>query len=290
MQQIQRGIFYEDSFLGVTLGGMVYPHGTIMIDAPLRSEDARAWRSALLNQRGGANRILINLDPHPDRTLGDRALDTTILAHIKTAQIFRNRPTIFKGQTTSTGSAWESYSDAVGMRWANPDITFTESMSLFWGGPEVVLEQHDGPAPGAIWVIVPAEKVIFVGDAVVLNQPPFLAHADLSAWLESLALLQREYAEYTIISGRGGPAAGKDISAMQEFLQQASAGLDDLANRSAPPEVTEELVSSLLSRFSYPAGYSDTYGRRLRYGIYQYYNRRFRSVNTPELIEEENNE
>ena len=161
MQLIERGIYYEDSFLGVTLGGLVFSHGTIIIDAPLRAEDARSWRSALLNQRGGSNRLLINLDANPDRTLGDRALECTIVAHTKTAQVFRNRPTIFKGQSVESGAAWEAYGDAIGMRWATPDITFTQRMSLHWGGPEVVLEHHPGPTPGATWVVIPEAKVVF---------------------------------------------------------------------------------------------------------------------------------
>ena len=79
MMQIERGIFYEQNYLGVTVGGLVYSHGVIFIDAPLRPEDARAWRSALLAQRGGASRVLVNLDAHPDRALGARALDCTII-------------------------------------------------------------------------------------------------------------------------------------------------------------------------------------------------------------------
>jgi hypothetical protein len=96
MQQITRNIYFEDGYLGVTVGALVLPHGLILIDAPLRAEDSRSWRSALINQRGGSNKLLINLDAHPDRTLGTRALDCTIIAHQKTALVFRNRPTIFK--------------------------------------------------------------------------------------------------------------------------------------------------------------------------------------------------
>ncbi len=184
MQQIERGIYYEDGYLGVTLGGLVFSHGTIMIDAPLRADEARSWRSALLNQRGGSNRLLINLDAHPDRTLGARSMECTIVAHQKIADVFRNRPTIFKGQNIETGSIWENYTDAIGVRWANPDITFTDRMSLHWGGPEVVIEHHPGPSIGATWVLIPETKVVFIGDAVVLEQPPFLANADLIAWLE----------------------------------------------------------------------------------------------------------
>ncbi len=39
MQQINRNIFFEDGYLGVTIGALVFPHGLILIDAPLRSED-----------------------------------------------------------------------------------------------------------------------------------------------------------------------------------------------------------------------------------------------------------
>ena len=86
MQQIDPGIYYEDSYLGVTLGALIMPRGTIMIDAPLRGEDARSWRSVLISQRSGPNRLLVNLDTHPDRTLGARAMECPIVAHKHTAQ------------------------------------------------------------------------------------------------------------------------------------------------------------------------------------------------------------
>ena len=72
MHQINHGIYYEDTYLGVTLGAMVFNQGTILIDAPLRPEDARAWRSVLHNVRGGSSRLMISLDAHLDRTLGAR--------------------------------------------------------------------------------------------------------------------------------------------------------------------------------------------------------------------------
>jgi glyoxylase-like metal-dependent hydrolase (beta-lactamase superfamily II) len=287
MQQIERGIFYEDSFLGVTLGGLVYSHGTILIDAPLRTEDARSWRATLLNQRGGANRLLVNLDAHPDRTLGDRALDCIIVTHEKSAQRLRDQPTIFKGQNIESGAAWESYGDAIGMRWANPDITFTDRMSLFWGGPEILLEYHPGSTPGAIWVAVAEEKVVFVGDTVVLNQPPFLANADLGAWLESLDLLLSDFRGDTIVSGRGGLASVSDVRAQKKFLQKVEKGLERLANKNASPEATEGLVSSLLSGLEFPKNMQEEYLQRLQYGLFHYYNRHYRPGVFDSLAQEE---
>jgi cyclase len=289
MQQIENGIFYEDAFLGVTLGAMVFAQGSIMIDAPLRPEDTRSWRSALTNQRGGANRLLISLDAHPDRTLGTRALECPIIAHQKTALVFRNRPTIFKGQSVETGAAWETYSDAIGMRWASPDITFSERMSLHWGGPEVILDYHPGPTPGSIWVVVPAVKVAFVGDTLTLHQPPFLSQADLGQWIESLDLLEKEYAGYKIVSGRGGPASPEDIRELRGLLVDIGQQLDQLGAKNAAPEATQDLVPGLLNRFNFSPKLRDYYTARLRYGLFQCYSRRFRpnSPVSPVEVEEE---
>ncbi len=276
MQQVDRGIFFEDAYLGVTVGGLVFSHGTIMVDNPLRMEDARSWRSALLNQRGGSNRLMVNLDAHPDRTLGAKTMDCTVVAQQKTAQVFRNRPTIFKGQNAPTGSAWESYPEAIGMRWAPPDITFTQRMSLHWGGPEIILEHHPGPMTGSTWVVIPAEKVIFVGDTVVVNQPPFLANADLGEWIESLELLAGTYEDYLIVAGRGGLASKKIVTTQIQTLKNIAKGIERLVKRNASPEATNDLIPSLLREYAYDQEWEDIYTHRLRYGLYQYYARHYR--------------
>jgi glyoxylase-like metal-dependent hydrolase (beta-lactamase superfamily II) len=285
MQQIKRGIYYENSYLGVTLGALVFSNGTILIDAPLRLEDARTWRSALLSLRGGTNRILVSLDSHLDRTLGARSLECTLLTHFKTAQAYRNRPVIFKGQNPDSGSDWENYNDVIGTRWASPDITFSQQMKLHWGGPEVILEHHPGASPGAIWVIIPEENVLFVGDMVVADQPPFLATAELDAWLENLDVLYTQYRDYTIVSGRGGLVTREAVRAQTIHLKKISKQLDRLARRGAPPEQTEDLIPGLLKDLSFPPEMAEKYAQRLRTGLYQYYNHQYRADGSAEPVE-----
>jgi glyoxylase-like metal-dependent hydrolase (beta-lactamase superfamily II) len=289
MHEIVKGIYYEDSYLGVTLGGLVYSFGTVLIDAPLRAEEARTWRSSLMSQRGGSNRLLVNLDAHPDRTLGAKAMDCSIVAQQKTAQYFRNRPTIFKGQSAPSGAAWESYSEAVGMRWAPPDITFSQRISLHWGGPEIVIEHHPGPMQGACWVIIPAEKVVFVGDAITIDQPPFFAHAELEEWLESLDLLKK-YVDYTIVAGRGGLVNPKIIANQIQILKGVAKGIEKRVKRNAGPEATEGMIAAILSEYSFAPEQEDLYTQRLRYGLYQYYARHYRpssSLEPPAMEEDE---
>ncbi len=291
MQQVKPGIYFEEAHLGVTLGALVYSHGTILIDAPLRPEDARSWRSALLNQRGGASRLLILLDSHPDRTLGARALESTILAHQKAAQVFHNRSLIFKGQIAESGADWERYNDAIGMRWAPPDVLFSQRMTLHWGGPEIILEHHPGPTPGAIWVCVPDEKVVFIGDMVITDQPPFLANADLEPWIEALNILSRSYKDYLIIGGRNGLLTIEEVRAQRDFLKKLATRLARLAKRDAPPEAVDRLVPSLIENFSFSSSQRERYAQRLATGLQYYYNRHFHPPNSQdeEEIDSEDN-
>ena len=285
MQQIKSGIYYEDAYLGVTLGALNLPIGTILIDAPLRPEDSRSWRSSLISLRSGVVRLLISLDAHLDRTLGARAMDCTIISHQQTAQVFRNRPTIFKGQGIDTGSEWETYMDVIGTRWASPDITFSDNMSLHWGGKDVVLEHHPGSAPGAIWVLIPDEKVMFVGDAITPNQPPFLANANLEIWLESLELILKEYKDFTIISGRGGPVGMSEVKEQVRYLKTIDGAINRMARRNPPPESTEKLIPRLLQKISFPPEQYEQFAQRLRAGLYQYYTRQYLTLETPDPIQ-----
>ena len=108
MQSISDSVYIEDHYLGATLGVIQQPRGLVQVDAPPAPEDGRAWRAALMGLGSGPERVLINLDAHPDRTLGARTMDCTVIAHEKTAAVFRVRPTTFKAQGNETGSDWET--------------------------------------------------------------------------------------------------------------------------------------------------------------------------------------
>jgi cyclase len=277
MQSIANNVYVEDQFPGVTLGVICQPHGLIQIDAPPSPEDGRAWRASLLNLNGGPERVLVNLDSHPDRTLGVRAMDCTVIAHEKTAQVFRNRPTTFKAQGDETGAEWEKIAGIGNVRWAPPEISFSESMALEWGDTSILLEHRPGPTSGAIWVTLPEERVVFVGDAVVKSQPPYLAHASLPEWIATLDLLLGEqYHGYTVISGRGSAVAATVVCSMHDWLTNLQDQMEKLAQKQSSPDATEALVQPLLAGFKAGSALQTQYARRLRYGLYRYYIRHYR--------------
>jgi glyoxylase-like metal-dependent hydrolase (beta-lactamase superfamily II) len=272
MHEIATAVYIEDAYPGVTLGAVSLSHGLVQVDAPPSPEDGRAWRAALLNLGGSSERLLVNLDAHPDRTLGARAMDCTVVAHEKTAQVFRSRPTTFKAQGEETGADWESIPGLGNIRWVLPEITFSHQMTIHWGDHPLVLEHHPGPSAGSLWAVLPEEKVAFVGDAVVRNQPPFLANADIPTWLETLKLLlSPAYRGWIVISGRGGLVTGDAIRAQKDYLEQVLNKIEKLAQKKSPPEATDNLVTPILGLMKTPASRQQRFALRLRYGLRQYY-------------------
>jgi glyoxylase-like metal-dependent hydrolase (beta-lactamase superfamily II) len=144
-------------------------------------------------------------------------------------------------------------------------------MTLYWSESPVLLEHHAGPTNGSIWVRLPEEKVVFVGDAVLKNQPPFLAGSNLSAWLSALdLLLSPEYKGYTIISSRGGVVTTNIVKTQFDFLKHIHDKLDKVTTKKPNPAATEKLVTTLLTWFKAPAARQKQFAQRLRYGLLHY--------------------
>jgi glyoxylase-like metal-dependent hydrolase (beta-lactamase superfamily II) len=285
MQELAHHVFIETGYAGVTLAAINWSHGLILIDSPFRPEDTRSWRSALLNLGGGVDRLLVNLDVHFDRTLGTRGMDCTVVGHEKMAAVFRNRPITFKTQGTETGAEWELINGLGSIRWAPPEITFSDQMNIHWDDLPLILKHRAGPASGAIWAVLPEHKIALVGDAVVLDQPPFLAGADIPAWISGLELLlSDEYREYLIVSGRGGLAAQQQVRRQLTYLQKVQHLVENLAKANGSPEDTARFVPELMENFDAPPPRLAMYEQRLRYGLRQYFIRHF--IPQAEVIEE----
>ncbi len=279
MQQILEHVYIEQAYPGVVLGAITTPHGLILIDAPFRPDDIRAWRSALLNLGGGVERLLVNLDVHADRTIGSRAMECTVIGHEKMAEVFRNRPMTFKAQGADTGADWEYHNGLGSVRWAPPEISFTQRAQIYWGDEPLLLEYHPGPAAGAIWAILNHKRVIFLGDAVVVNQPPFLAGADIPNWLDSLQyLLSQEFQNHLLINGRDGLITQKHVRQQIDFLKIVQGKIEHLGSRKGEPGETAAWIPELLGRLEFPQERKMQYTQRLKWGLEQYYNRHFRAT------------
>jgi len=271
MQEIAPHVFIETSYPGVTLGAINWPHGLILIDAPLRQDDIRLWRSTLANMNGGLDRLLVNLDEHFDRTMGARQVECMVAGHEMMNQLFRDRPVTFKSQSIETGADWELQNGLGSIRWAPPDISFSHQLEINWDDHPVILEAHPGPSICSIWLELPYQKIVFVGDTIVPDAPPFLANADLPKWKDTLnLLLSAKYKEYKIVSGRGGLVDHSAARDQIKFLEKVDHQLEKLQEKKDSLVDIEKAAHVLLKNFNVAEGLSDHYLLRLNWGLQQY--------------------
>lgn len=277
MQEIVDRIFIETHYPGVTLGAISRDHGLVLVDSPFRQDDTRSWRSSLMNLGGGVARILVQMDAHIDRSMGAKAMECTILSQIEAANVFQNRPASIKAQTVDAGAEWENYNGLGSIRWGTPHITFSDHMTLHWDDNPIELDYKPGIADGSIWVDLPVEKVLFVGDAVVSKQTPFLGEADLPLWIEHLkSLYTDKYQEYFFISGRSGLVTMEDVHNQVEFLSDVNDKVQELAEQKSSLDAIGRLVPDFMKKLAnIPPKQYELHEKRLTYGLQMYYAQRY---------------
>lgn len=277
MQEITNRVYLDTTYPGVTLGAINRKHGLILIDSPFRQDDGRNWRSSLYNLGGGVARMLIILDGHMDRTMGAKALDCTITCHNDAAEAFQNRPASIKAQVNDAGAIWEMYNGLGSVRWAAAQLTFSDEINIHWDEDPILLTSKPGIAQGAIWVQIPEDKTIFLGDAVVAKQPPFLGDSHIPSWIEHLKALTAEtYQDYFFVGGRNGFVTQEDIHNQIEFLALANDEIMNLPAGKNNADKIETLAEKLLQAIpNLDDQQFALYQARLNWGITNYYKNNF---------------
>lgn len=276
MEEITKHTFIESGFPGVILGVVQTGHGLLMVDAPFRPEDQYTWRSRLSGLNAGKERLLVMLDTHIDRTLGVRALETDVIGHENSTAILQGRPTAARSQDIDAGADWEPFDLPPNIRWVTPDMTYSDKLSIYWDGFPLTLEHHAGSHSAGTWLKVEEDSVVFIGDSVVTHQPPFLAYADLDAWIADLdLLLSDEYKGYKIISGRNGIVRSRSIEKMRNFMVKVKGVVEGFAGTRGALEDLLVEVPGLLRALSFNKSQIQLYHNRMAWGLEQYYRRHY---------------
>lgn len=274
MQKLAKDIYVESGYPGVTVGAILTPEGFICIDAPTHPADARRWRLKLAQLSQQPVKYLINTDHHRDRVLGSQWFEAPVIAHEAASERLRQLPEIFKGGLSDAGADADLAADLAGVRLLAPQITFTDRLVLCVGGHELHLTHRPGPAPGSIWVELPAAQIVFAGEAVTVGAPPPLAEADLEKWLANLAELRKaKYPAQTIVPGRGAATDKAGVKEMESFLKLVRRKVDSLLRGKKTRADAASAAEDLLRQFTVPASLRDHYARRLRVGLEQLYDR-----------------
>ncbi len=272
MREVTSGVYWETKFLGVRVGAVAGDDGLLLVDCPIRAEDSREWLAALADV--GRPRFLAALDYHPDRVLGARILDVPLIAHDITRQVIGGWPDTFKGNAAPIGAEADRLKRITGVRKAIPELTFSDLMVLHLGGREIVLTHRPGPTAASIWVEVPAARTAFIGDAVMLSEPPYLGEADPESWLATLEAARKPpFDRYTLLPSKDGRVRGDEVAAMIRFLRRVIGRLERLRSKGASAEAAAAAAPSLLEGFRLPAARREQALLRMRAGLARLYTR-----------------
>lgn len=274
MEEIADNILIGSAYPGVVLGVIRLKDGVLLIDAPFRHQDVHDWCNKITEIFGDADKLLVMLDAHIDRALGIREMGLPVLGHQNAVDIMGNRPAMARAQDMDAGAEWEPYELPATIHWAAPNMTYTNQVFLHWDETPVVISHQPGSHYAGSWVQYEASKVIFVGDSLVLHQPPFFAWSDIDRWIEELTWLGSDtFRGYKIISSRNGVVRKRSIARMIAFLTQVKMILADLAGQEGRQEAIQEVVPSLLRKFSFDKTQLEIYKNRLIWGLDQYLQR-----------------
>ena len=266
MQKLAPKVFLENKYIGVNLGLVVTSEGLLLVDSPLHPEEVTEWWKVVSER--GRPKFLILLDSHPDRVLGSRTLKLPAIAQDQTLKTIREWADTFKGNAHPIGAEADLLKRITGVNNAIPEITFSERMVIHMGGKEIIFLHRPGPRPGSMFMVIPDLSVVFVGDTVTIDEPPYVGVSDIEAWLNSLDELRgSDMKSYTLISSCGGRINRKDINHMARFLRKVQSRVEKLNDEKSRNEEMERLAIDLMGDFSIRTMREDLILKRLKTGL-----------------------
>ena len=266
MQKIVPNVYLENKYIGVNLGIVVIGQELLLVDSPLHAEEVKEWFKVVSER--GRPKFLVLLDSHPDRVLGSRNLTLPAIAQDQTLQTIREWADTFKGNAHPIGAEADQLKRITGVNNAIPEITFSERMVIHIGGKEIVFLHRPGPRPGSMWMVIPDLSVVFVGDTVTIDEPPYVGVSVLEPWLNSLDELRgSDMKSYALISSYGGRIDRKDINHMARFLRKVQSRVEKLEDGKNRNEEIERSAVDLMGDFSTRSLQKDLILKRLKTGL-----------------------
>lgn len=272
MQEIAPSIFIDHNALGMVTGIIRTEEGTVLVDSPLRQDEVKSWRSSTARLVTGNAKYLICLDTNYDRLVSSKGTEcvTIMQENILAGAKARNLCSRLSDEAYP-------YPEGIDMmvgnsRWMPPEIVYSEDMQLYLDDFEIRLEHHYGSNHAGTWVILHKQKIVFIGDTVVVEQAPFLAYADLLQWQEDLQVLaSKSYKGYQIISARSGLVSQEQVRKMGKMIAYIAGLLQPLQEQGADLEAYYDLLPKILKKTEVSEAQTEMCFNRLRWGLTTYY-------------------
>ena len=272
MEEIVTGIFVEDRYRPYSVGLVQLEDSALVVDVPPRPDDARQWLRAA-QETAGVIRYLVLTDSQPERLIGAAQWDVPIISGAATARLLTDlvREEAEWDEILAAADARDPglADELITLKPRRAKLACTQHMLLHQQDLPLEIESAAGAAPGAIWLFVPDQKVLFAGDTVAFQTPPALSHTiDSKAWLNSLGTLAHRKSIHRIVPGRGAKEILRgELESQREFMRVARRTARKLARKAEPGAGLAKATNELQQAF-FPSLKKDSPPiRRLREGL-----------------------
>ncbi len=237
---------FADSVTTVHMGGNVHmlegagdviaasigEDGVLLVDDGF-PETVDAVRSALASLGGGEPLFIINTHWHHSGANDAFSATATIIAHEKTRERLRDGAIMYMRDMPPREPE------------AMPDITFTETMSMYFNGERIDLVYlPDSHTDTDIAVIFTESNVAVLGDLYVPFIPitDYASGGDLYASVEAVKFLLERLNENTkIVPGHGRPSTYQDL---KEFLVVLTGMIEYVESAVAEGKTQKEVIAA----------------------------------------------
>jgi glyoxylase-like metal-dependent hydrolase (beta-lactamase superfamily II) len=275
MPRLPAYVLVETACRGHSVAAIVGARGILCLDTPLLPTEAEAWKRRLL-EKSRTIAFIVQMDASPDRAFSAAHLASvfegqppTLLTHQQTTDAMKTLQDSFKNSPLLGALEATSYGlDPLSLRWPRPAMAFNGSMTIHWDPATVVLRHAPSTTPGACWVHLPEDDILFIGDAVSVSLPPLLHEGRFEAWLETVAALRRApYKDCKLFSSHGGWIDAEAVANFANFLRAAQRKAAAIREKADPQKDIALAAQSLLEFFTFPAERRDFLLRRLQTGL-----------------------
>ena len=128
-----------------------------------------------------------------------------------------------------------------------------------------------GHTPATSVIYFPREKLLFTGDVVITDRPPFLSQGNTKQWLQALTYL-RKLRYDVLIPGHGEPTGKEATENMSKYLRRVRRNVRSAYRSGLPKADTARSLSHLIRYWPIPPEEKPKADRRFKSGLGRVWN------------------
>ena len=223
MEHVKDNVYVELISPGCNVGIIPTEKGTLIVDTPLVSRQAKGINDELLAAGYKPARFIAITHHHGDHILGTNLFGEDMLVisnRITYENVGKHGPSWVEAWAKTW--TWDNPDDVEEMLAAQilrPEVIFKDELILYLGGVEIWLFPLPGHLAESTGAFVPESGVLITGDALFSAHHPYTGQGNFQVWLESFKKMRDLRAE-RIIPGHGRVCGNEAIDKQQRYMER----------------------------------------------------------------------